>query len=261
MSPTAGAAAAVVIHVFGLFHPKTVDVAPGAPGQAIEVRCPAATVRLEGAQSMPLQPGCTARGVFTLSIPGKIRRTFAGNLRTEPGLTVLVEMDLEQAVASVVAAELPANTPPAALEAQAIAARSYYVAALSRGRHAYSAFCDTTHCQHIRGVLPPDHPAFKAARKTKGLILEYEGRPVAAMYSASCQGLRESGPLPNSELDYPYFSVPCAYCRRNPSKTKGLLHKKGLCQAGSADLARQGRDAKGILAHYYPGTRLRIWAR
>jgi peptidoglycan hydrolase-like amidase len=254
------AAATVVIHVFGLFHPKTVEIAAVAPAQSVEVRCPAKTVRLEGVQSMSLQPGCTARGVFALSIPGKIRRIFQGNLRIEPGLTALVEMDLEQAVASVVAAELPANTPPAALEAQAIAARSYYVAAVTRGRHAYAAFCDTTHCQHIRGLLPPGHPAVIAARNTKGLILEYEGRPVAAMYSASCQGLRESGGPSNSTLDYPYFPVPCAYCRRNPSKDNGLLHKRGLCQAGSADMAREGRDAHGILAHYYPGTKLRSWA-
>ncbi len=256
---SATAAATVVIHVFGLFHPRTLEVAPAGPAQSIEVHCPAKTVRLEGAQSMPLEASCTARGIFALSIPGKIRRIFEGTLRIEPGLTALVEMDLEQAVASVVAAELPVNTPPAALEAQAIAARSYYVAAITRGRHAYASFCDTTHCQHIRGLLPPDHPAVKAARNTKGLILEYEGRPVAAMYSASCQGLRESGPPPDSPSNYPFFSVPCAYCRRNPSKNNGLKHKRGLCQAGSAELARQGGDANRILVHYFPGTRLRIW--
>lgn len=253
------AAATVVIHVFGLFHPKSLEIAAAGPGQAIEVRCPVKTVRLEGAQSMSLEAGCTARGVFALSIPGKIRRIFEGNLRIEPGLTALVEMDLEQAVASVVAAELPANTPQAALEAQAIAARSYYVATIARGRHAYAAFCDTTHCQHIRGLLPPDHPAVKAARSTKGLILEYEGRPVAAMYSASCQGMREPGRPDDLAGDYPYFAVPCAYCRRKPSKQNGLLHRKGLCQAGSADLARHGRSAAGILAHYYPGTRPGNW--
>lgn len=37
----------------------------------------------------------------------------------------------------------------------------------------------------------------------------------------------------------------------------GSGHGVGLCQWGASELARQGQSYRGILAHYYPGTRLR----
>src|SRR6266571_2973368 len=57
-------------------------------------------------------------------------------------------MDRETATASVVAAENTPDTPLEALKAQAVAARSYFVA--GRGRHHDFDFCDTTHCQFLR---------------------------------------------------------------------------------------------------------------
>ncbi len=245
--------ATVVISVFGLFHPTEIEVAPVGPASALTVVCAGRATKLEGSKSMRVEPGCEATGAFALSIPGKIRREFEGTLRIQPGLTALITMDLETAVASVAASELPADAPAAAFEAQAIAARSYYAAA-PKGRHAHRAFCDTTHCQHIKGLLAPTHPARKAAEKTRGLVLDYEGRVVAAMYSGSCQGKRQAG-VANRD-GYPYFAVECAYCRRKPSANVGT-HQRGLCQAGAMELARQGSDAQGILRHYYPGTTIR----
>ena len=37
---------------------------------------------------------------------------------------------------------------------------------------------------------------------------------------------------------------------------KGWGHGVGLCQLGALHLARQGRDWRSILAHYYPGSRV-----
>jgi peptidoglycan hydrolase-like amidase len=250
-------AAVVVISVFGLFRPSTVEVAaiPGHP--AIAVSCGAQTTRLEGSRALRLSPGCkmNSPGRFVLSVPGKIQREFAGRLevRGGPVLTALVSMDLETAVASVVASEIPGDVPAAALEALAIAARSYYVSS-KRGRHEFNAFCDSTHCQHIRGVLAEQHRAVKAASSTRGLVLDYESRVVSAMYSAACQGRRQEGVV-NSD-GYPYAAVPCDYCRRNPVAKRGS-HERGLCQSGAIDLAKQGKSAAEILQHYYPGTRVR----
>ncbi|MBS1834658.1 MAG: hypothetical protein JST65_18210 [Acidobacteria bacterium] len=248
----------VVISVFGLFHPGELEIAPAGP-TAIDVICGTDEhTRLEGpARKFRLHAGCRTKGLFSLSIPGRIERTFAGTLSIEPGLTALITMDLEAAVASTVAAELPATTSPSALEAQAIAVRSYY-ASLPAGRHAYASFCDTTHCQHIRGTLPPDHPASLATQATRGLVLDYRSKVVTAMYSAACSGRRQAG-VANSD-GYAYSAVECRYCLRRPSAKK-FAHARGLCQAGAADMAANGKSAEEILRHYYPGTSLRALAR
>jgi peptidoglycan hydrolase-like amidase len=240
--------AVVIISAFGLFRPTEYVVQPGR--EPVTVHCGREATRLEGARQLTIGDGCEIRqrSRFVLSLPGKIRREFEGLLRVEGGLA-LVEMDLETAVAQAVAAEMPADAPREALRAQAIAARSYYAAGSS---HARGWFCDSTHCQHTKGFISPDHPAAQAARATEGMVLEYEGRVLKAMYSGSCQGVRQAGVIDG----YPYEAVNCAYCRRKPAANRGL-HFRGLCQSGAIDLARTGREARAILAHYYPGTRVR----
>jgi len=52
---------------------------------------------------------------------------------------------------------------------------------------------------------------------------------------------------------YPYYSVPCNFCRRHsPGVVQG--HQLGLCQHGAAGMARSGAGYREILEHYYPGT-------
>ena len=155
---------------------------------------------------------------FLLSVPGKITRRYRGILRIKPAQGALVadiQMDLETAVASVVAAETTSDTPLEAEKAQAIAARSYFVA--SPRRHDNFDFCDTTHCQFLREPPPEDATAARATSATQGLILIYNGKPITAMYTRSCGG-RTYTPeqLGIATRDYPYFSVDCPYCREHP---------------------------------------------
>ncbi len=124
-------------------------------------------------------------------------------------------MDMETAVASIVDAESPGDAPLAFLMAQAVASRSFLVAAHTG--HAGFDFCDTTHCQFLRGPALAGSPASIAAARTAGLCLDYEGHPLAAMYSRSCSGrtcsLDELG-LP--VRDYPYYPVDCEFCLHHP---------------------------------------------
>jgi peptidoglycan hydrolase-like amidase len=171
-------------------------------------------------------------------------------------LVSVVSMDLETAVASVVAAEQIASTPLEALKAQAIAARSYLVA--SRGRHRGFDFCDTTHCQFLREPPAPNRRAAQAARDTAGQVIAYRDRTIPAFYSASCGGhtltLADVG-RPAAD-GYPYFSVECAYCGHHMNGQR-QGHGLGLCQVGAADLAAtRHATCADILAHYYPGTNL-----
>jgi peptidoglycan hydrolase-like amidase len=221
----------VVIGVFGLFHPTELTI-----GDAV-LRVSELTA-----------PFRLAANDFVLSVPGKIERRYRGNLEIHASgaeLVATVTMDLETAVASAVAAESPPGASLEALKAQAVAARSFYIA--GRGRHQGFDFCDTTHCQFLRHPPDPDNLAWQAASETRGLILHYDGRPLAALYSADCGGRTDA--LPRA-AGYPYFEVAC------PRKGERRGHGLGLCQEGAAVMARSGAGFQEILRHYYPNTRV-----
>lgn len=221
----------VVIGVFGLFHPTELAVGGGALLRLPELAAP---FRL-------------ASNDFVLSVPGKIERRYRGNLEVramEKELLATVTMDLEIAVASAVAAESPPGVPLEALKALAVAARSFYVA--GRGRHTGFDFCDTTHCQFLRHPPDLDDPARLATAQTRGLVLHYDGRAFAALYSADCGGRTDAV----YGERYPYFEVACS--RKGVRRGHGL----GLCQEGSAAMARSGAGFQEILRHYYPNTRV-----
>lgn len=211
----AAQAGEVRIAVFGLFHPRHVDViATAEPGEVI------------------------------LRVPGRIERRFRGRvelLREGGEVLTIVTMEVETAVASIVAAESSPGAGIESLKAQAVVARSYLTAA--HGRHKHSDFCDTTHCQYLREPPAPTSAAWRAAHETQGLALVYDGRVFPALYSADCGGhtrITESAGVP-------YFGVECPVRSRAPAG-----HRLGLCQAGSAAMARDGLGFVEILRHYFP---------
>ena len=222
----------VRIQVFSLFHPEVMLVTP-VPGRGLrfspgEIHHHAVRVALmEGAITYDKR---TATNIsvgnelggdadFTLSIPGKIERRFHGRLEMKSSrsqLVAIVSMDIETAVASVVAAESASDAPLEALKAQAVAARSYFAA--GSGRHGKAIdFCDSTHCQLLRSPPSEDSLAQRAASETRGMVLAYNDQIFASMYSASCGGRTHSlEQLGMRVRDYPYYPVECAYCRRHP---------------------------------------------
>jgi len=155
---------------------------------------------------------------FRLTVPGKIHRVYFGQLtlRARNGeLLADVAMDRETAVASIVAAEMDSSAPLEALKAQAVATRSFLAAG---ARHLDFDFCDTTHCQFLRSPPHANSRVSQAVQATRGLLIEYRGKPLAALYFSRCGGhtrsLREVGMEPGES--YPYYSVLCFWCRRHP---------------------------------------------
>lgn len=234
----------VTIGVFGLFHPKELSVAPlfDRPQRLELTPCGVRTPDSECTRTVAFR-----KGEFVLSVPGKIERRFNGRLEvTASGgeLVATVTMDLETAVASVVAAESVPGATLEALKAQAVAARSFFVAA--RGRHSGFGFCDTTHCQFLREPPAENHPASQAARETRGLLIHYRGATVAALYSANCGGRTKALEQPG----YPYYSVEC------PVRGNVSGHGLGLCQEGAAAMSAAGANFREILSRYFPNTTL-----
>lgn len=250
------ALATIHVSVFSLFHPTSFTVR-AAPGTAIVVQSPQGTHVLEGAQSLTLNAPSRVTGRngaqtnFVLSIPNRIVREFRGTLEIRKEgdhLLALVAMDLETAVASIVEGEA-SGAAPEARYAQAVATRSYLVGA--RHRHTGYDFCDTTHCQYLRGASTYGSIGQRAALNTRNLVISYQGSVVPALYSADCGGhtrsLKEAG-WPAAE--YPFFGVEC------PIKGPPQGHGLGMCQRGSIELARQGKTFREILTHYFPATTL-----
>jgi SpoIID/LytB domain protein len=134
-----------------------------------------------------------------------------------------------------------------ARKAQAVVARSFLIAA--RGRHQGFDFCDTTHCQFLRDAPVAKSLSAKAMEQTEGLVIAYQGRTIAALYSANCGGktrsLEDAGW--NAE-PYPYFAVDC------PVRGAVAGHRIGMCQEGAAQMARNGKTFREILAFYFPAT-------
>jgi peptidoglycan hydrolase-like amidase len=170
----------------------------------------ASTLTVAGRNNEPVE--------FVLAVPGKIARHYRGTLeiyREVGHLLAVITMDRETAVASIVAAESTTETPLEALKAQAVATRSYLAA--SRGRHRDFDFCDTTHCQFLREPPAPGTAVAQAVEATRHMVLAYESRPFAAMYTRSCAGsTRTPAELGLPAAQYPYYSVECTYCRAHP---------------------------------------------
>ncbi|MGZ4866777.1 MAG: SpoIID/LytB domain-containing protein [Candidatus Angelobacter sp.] len=249
----------VHIGVLGLFHAKQIVISPtpgkllqcNAGGQPVSARdslmleLDGAKVRIAGSDkafegTIACDNGESGPAEFVASVPGKITRRYFGKLEIKPGareLLVVVAMPLETAVASVVAAESPAQAPMEALKAQAVATRSFLLA--GKGRHRGFDFCDTTHCQFLRAPPGPTTVAFQAAAATNGLVLAYKDEVFAAMYSASCGGrthtLEELG---ISARGYPYFAVTCDYCRRHPERWVTELKAEDAAALAPTESAR-----------------------
>ena len=92
---------------------------------------------------------------------------------------------LENYVKGVVPREIPATWSPAAVQAQAVAARTY--AAYERAHPLTSRYqiCDTTSCQ-VYGGKTSEHPASnRAVNATRGQVRTYKGEPAFTQFSSS----------------------------------------------------------------------------
>jgi stage II sporulation protein D (peptidoglycan lytic transglycosylase) len=251
----------VHIGVLGLFHPTQLTVRPTSGALVLEFGDEqivletssgndSATIRISGnatlvsigtqvvrASKVRVTGRMSDPAEFVLSIPGKISRHYHGTLEIKPiagTLSAVVAMDREAAVASIVAAENPPDTPLEALKAQAVAARSYLTA--GRGRHYDFDFCDTTHCQFLREVPAPASAAAKGAADTRDLVLVYDSHPFAAMYTRSCNGrTRTPAEVGLPSATYSYYSVECKYCREHPAQWSSQISAQDAATLHASD--------------------------
>jgi SpoIID/LytB domain protein len=141
----------------------------------------------------------SARWVQLLMADGSSTRYHGqvGAIRDGGGEDTLNRVGLEHYVQGSVPREVPSSWQPAAVQAQAIAARSYAEASRAAARYNRSAWdiCDNTMCQMYGGMahydssgrlLYADDPA--ALKGNADKVLRYQGSAVLAQYSASNGG-------------------------------------------------------------------------
>ncbi|HEY4896944.1 MAG TPA: SpoIID/LytB domain-containing protein [Solirubrobacteraceae bacterium] len=102
----------------------------------------------------------------------------------------VMRVPLERYVRGVVAAEMPSSWPAAALEAQAVASRTYALTSHAGGSR-FDVYSDTR-SQVYAGKAAETAQTNAAVRATAGQLVDYSGRPVATYFFASSGGQTEN---------------------------------------------------------------------
>lgn len=152
----------------------------------------------------------------------------------------VIELDLEEYVKGVLPAEWMASWEDEALQAGAIAARTYASFWVDLGgKYACADLDDGTWTQVYKEGRHERTDA--AVEATEGVVVRKNGSLVYAEYSAENAGRTKFG----------VFDEVCQGQRK-----KG--HGKGMCQWGTQRWAGQGKDASWMVEHYFPGARA-VW--
>jgi len=99
------------------------------------------------------------------------------------------DVPLERYVRGVVSAEMPSSWPLAALEAQAIASRTYALTTDAGGSR-FDVYSDTRSQMYL-GVAAETASTNAAVAATAGQVVTYDGQPVTTYYFASSGGMTE----------------------------------------------------------------------
>jgi stage II sporulation protein D len=162
-----------------------------------------------------------------LNLPKKMTRVVRGDLlisarapKSRNALQIILLTEREEAVASVVAAEMSGIESPESLKALAVVVRSFMVSHIERHAKEGFDFCDTTHCQLYRGeddLYAPTASKFvgNAVLATHGEVLNFNHRVVEGYYTAACGGLSATPEMVwggATRSRYAYREVVCKWC-------------------------------------------------
>jgi len=219
----------LTIGVRGVYEIRSLDsqrtLATGKSLDDAEVRLDSKKLTL-GPHHFPSQPvEIAATGDTRISVG---MHQYRGVVRVIPQssgkLTAINVLPLEEYVACVIDAEMPAKFPAAARESQAIVARTY---ALWQMQHAdsnanYDVFA-TVRSQKYLGVEYLDGKGRRlagesassrnAALATRGMVCMTQGKIFCTYYSAVCGGATTPGSEFFADADAVLRSVPCPHCR------------------------------------------------
>lgn len=161
-------------------------------------------------------------GVFFLG--GKPYRGQLTLVAKEGKLWAINYVNMRNYLQSVVAHEVSASWSPAALKAQAVAARSYALTYYFKPANPLYHLGNDEYFQVYGGIEREAQETNQAVDETSGEYVSHKGGIVESLYAASDDIVAEA------------------------------FAGKGMSQLGAKDMASKGADYKQILAHYYPTT-------
>lgn len=131
---------------------------------------------------------------------GREDRSYRGDMEFLPGpvaetmngFTLVNEVNVEEYLYSVVPSEMPASWPEAALEAQAVAARSYTLHRRTRFHARGFDLQSSVASAYYRGVTGEHPRTTRAVENTRGLVLADGRGTLDAVYSANSAGYTEA---------------------------------------------------------------------
>jgi len=148
----------------------------------LELRRPEGAVALQGPIRIEAPAGLLWR-------EGRYGGPFRLQADAHGGWTLLEEVPLERYLEGVVPHEIGAGSPPAALAAQAVLARTWAVK--NRIRYGVDGYhlCADTQCQVYSDPGQASAAVRAAIAATRGQVLTAAGRPIQAVYHASNGGV------------------------------------------------------------------------
>lgn len=187
----AGAPATVEVLLFTKRHPARLSAR--AAGERGDIRLSAHGDELYLDGRKVASPFVAPRGDWQIALDGGGRPlALSGAWRAwarASEIRIVGQLDLDGYLAWTVASETLPGTPAAALEAQAVVARTYARAA--RRRHEEADLCDLAHCQVLRAELSPERleAAREAVASTRGEVLCLDADTLAQpLFHATCGG-------------------------------------------------------------------------
>jgi len=177
-------------------------------------------------------------------------RRYRGRLLLRRGsdgtLSVLNVLSLESYLYSVLGSETYAAWPPAALEAQAIVARSYAMWRMAQRRTEPFDLWATVMDQRYLGTAKEDPRLTAAVDRTEGLVLLYAMKLFRCYYHSTCGGHTEAvqDVLADPPLA-PLSGVPCKHC----TDSKYYTWTRSLPRSAVAD----GLRGRGLTVHELEG--------
>jgi len=161
----------------------------GSAGKTVEVALPARLVSEANVAFPSVNMGYWKTRNKAYTAPPPLDFSVGSSLE----LQIMGPIRLETYLRGVLPAEMSASSPGEALEAQAVAARSEVLASMA-GKHRMEGFdfCPLEHCRADLGLDGQDARTSAAVKSTTSeILIDAEGRAVAAVFSANCGGWTE----------------------------------------------------------------------
>ena len=160
------------------------------------------------------QGGRTLQGPLQLEAPdglrwngGVLRGPFRLQADAYGSWTLLEQLSLERYLEGVVPHEIGARSPGAALQAQAVLARTWALANSHRFALDGYHLCSDTQCQVYSDPRQASDSVKEAIRATSGQVLQWNGEPIHAVYHATNGGVSATAEEAWAMESLPYIRV------------------------------------------------------